>query len=105
MGISGLADATAIELEAQAQGTTGVVNLALEVPSGVVLRSASGDWTSCEQDDEVISCTARSTSGRWAGTIITGWADDASGSVTAEVRATYGNGRRVRASASAAWPP
>jgi hypothetical protein len=105
MGISGPADATTIDVDAQARGTTGAVSLTVRVPSGVTLRSASGDWSSCEQDGDLISCTARSSSGRWAGTIVTGWADDVSGQVTAEVSATYRNGGRVNASASAGWPP
>lgn len=105
MGISGPADATTIEVDAHAQGTTGAVRLLLRVPSGVVLRSASGDWSSCDQDGDLISCTATSTSGRWVGTIVTEWGDDASGTVTAEVEATYRNGGWVNASASATWPP
>ncbi|KRF25949.1 RNA polymerase sigma factor [Phycicoccus sp. Soil803] len=105
MRISGPADATSIEVDAQAQGTTGAVRLTLRVPSGVVLRRASGDWGSCEQSGDLISCTAGSASGRWSGIIVTRWDDDASGRVTAEVDATYRNGGRVNASASASWPP
>ena len=105
MGISGPRDATEIEVDAQAQGTTGAVRLTLRVPPGVELRSGSGDWSSCAQSGEVVSCPATSASGRWAGTIITGWADGASGTVTVEVGATYRNGGHVNASASASWPP
>ncbi|GAA2157803.1 hypothetical protein GCM10009845_01860 [Pedococcus bigeumensis] len=105
MGISGPVDATRIGVDAQAQGTTQAARLTLGVPAGVQLRSASGDWRSCTQSGAVISCTATSGAGRWAGTIVTAWAEDASGPVTVEVGATYRNGGQVSASASAMWPP
>lgn len=105
MAISGSPAATAISVEAQSQGTTGAVQLVLRVPTGVTLRSASGDWSSCEQRGGVITCVARSTTGRWAGTIVTSWAAGASGRVTAEVGTTYQNGGYGSAAASATWPP
>ena len=105
MGISGPSDTTGIAVDAQAQGTTGVLRLTLTVPSGVTLRRASGDWSSCEQSGGLITCTARSTTGRWAGIILTRWADGSVGRVTAEVRSTYRHGGAVTASASATWPP
>jgi hypothetical protein len=105
MGISGPADATAIEVDAQAHGTTGTVRLTLTVPPGVTLRRASGDWESCEQDGTLISCTATSTTGRWTGIVRTRWADGATGTVAVEVGATYRSGGHVNASAAATWPP
>ena len=105
MGIAGTADATRIDVHAESRGTTGVLQLTLRVPAGVTLDSASGDWRSCEQSGELITCTARSTTGRWSGTVVTSWADDAIGRVTAEVGTTYRSGGDVTAAATASWPP
>ena len=92
-------------MHADSRGTTGALQLTLRVPAGVTLDSASGDWRSCEQSGELITCTARSTTGRWSGTsVVTSWADDATGPVTAEVGTTYRSGGDVTASATANWP-
>lgn len=105
MRITGPPGATAIDVNAQSQGTTGPLRLTLRVPAGVTLRSASGDWRSCTQSGGVISCTARSARGRWSGTILTSWSGRASGRVTVEVGTSYANGGHASASASATWPP
>jgi RNA polymerase sigma factor (sigma-70 family) len=105
MAISGSPTATAISVEAQSRGSTGALQLILHVPVGVSFVSASGDWTSCAQRGDDITCAAGSTSGRWSGTILTSWAADASGTVTAAVGTTYQDGGHGSASASASWPP
>ena len=105
LAISGTPDATTIGVDARSEGTTGDVQLSVSVPAGVTLRSASGDWTGCRQSGGLITCTARSATGRWSGTLVTEWAEGATGRVTAEVDATYRNGGHVTASAGANWPP
>ena len=105
MRITGTPHATAIDVSAQSQGTTGPLRLTLRVPAGVTFRSASGDWRSCTQSGGVISCTAKSARGRWSGTIVTRWSGRASGRVTVEVGTSYADGGQASASASATWPP
>jgi RNA polymerase sigma factor (sigma-70 family) len=105
LAISGAREATTIGVDARAEGTAGEVQLTVTVPAGVSLLSASGDWSGCRQSGDVISCTAASGTGRWSGTLVTGWADGATGRVTAEVAATYRSGGHATASAGANWPP
>lgn len=105
MSISGPPDTTTIGVEATTGASTRTMQLTMQVPVGVTLRSASGDWRSCTQRGQVITCTARSTTGRWAGSIVTDWQPDASGTVTVQVRTAEGSEAQGSAAASASWPP
>jgi hypothetical protein len=105
LAISGTPDATTIGVDARSEGTTGDLELTVSVPAGVTLRGATGDWTGCRQSGRFITCSARSGTGHWSGTLVTEWADGAAGRVTAEVDATYRSGGHVTASAGANWPP
>ena len=93
-------------VSASAQGVAGPVQLTLQLPAGVTLTSANGDWGSCAQDQDVVTCTAKaSASGRWSGTVRTSWTADARGRVRATVAGTYGNGSPAAGSVGTTWPP
>ena len=106
LGIGGARSDTAIVVTASAEGVVGPLKLLLEVPTGVTLTQASGDWTSCTQSQTTISCAAANAQDvTWTGTIHTAWTAAAGGLVRATVQGTYANGSPAKGSIEATWPP
>jgi hypothetical protein len=106
LAITGAKADTTIAVRAAVQGTTGPLRLTVEVPAGVTLVGAEGDWSPCTQGAGGISCTGpEGTAGRWFGTIHTAWADSAKGRVRATVAGTYANGSAATGSVGTSWPP
>jgi len=106
LGLAGPRSDTSLAVSASAQGVAGPVRLTLQLPTGVTLTSATGDWGSCVQHQDVVTCTARAAaSGRWSGTVHTSWTADAQGRVRATVSGTYGNGSPASGSVGTTWPP
>jgi hypothetical protein len=106
LAIGGTQDDTALDVAAAVQGAVGTLHLTIQVPVGVSLVAAAGDWRSCTQSGASISCTASDAeAGRWAGTIRTAWTAGAQGSVRATVDGTYANGSPARGSVETTWPP
>lgn len=104
--IAGPRSATSIGLSAAAQGIKGPLRLTLQLPDGVALVRGAGDWNSCAQTQNVVTCTAgATTTGRWSGTVDTVWAADAQGRVRATVEGTYSNGSPAVGSVGTTWPP
>lgn len=104
--IAGARADTAIDVTASVEGVVGPLKLILEVPTGVTLTNASGDWTSCSQSQTTISCAAANAQGvAWTGTIHTAWTTTASGLIHATVEGTYANGSPATGSIGTTWPP
>ena len=97
---------TSMSVSASAQGVAGPVRLTLQLPDGVTLTGANGDWVSCGQDQDVVTCTGEeAVSGRWSGTVHTTWSAHAQGRVRATVAGTYANGSPAAGSVGTTWPP
>jgi RNA polymerase sigma factor (sigma-70 family) len=106
LAIAGPRADTALTVTAAAQGVKGPLRLTIQVPAGVTLSGATGDWSSCTQSQGVITCTVSDgAAGRWVGTIHTVWADTAQGPVRATVSGTYANGSPATGSVGTTWPP
>ena len=106
LSIAGQPSDTGVAVEASAKGTVGSLRLTLQVPPGVTLLAGGGDWGSCSQAGDRITCTSAHTdSERWSGTIHTDWAPGANGTVSATVQGKYANGSSATGSVSATWPP
>jgi RNA polymerase sigma factor (sigma-70 family) len=106
LSFAGPRSSTSIAVSAAAQGIAGPVRLTLQLPDGVTLTGASGDWGSCTQGPTAVTCTAdAAATGRWSGTIRTVWAPDARGRVRATVQGTYANGSPAVGSVGTTWPP
>ncbi|WP_457256366.1 sigma-70 family RNA polymerase sigma factor [Pedococcus sp. P5_B7] len=106
LGITGPRSDTSIEVSAAAQGIDGPLRLTLQLPGGVTVAAAAGDWGSCAQSQAVVTCTASAASdGRWSGVIHTVWAADAQGLVRATVEGRYVNGSPATGTVGTTWPP
>ena len=106
LGLGGPAADTALAVAANVVGTVGNLRLTLQVPVGVTLTGTNGDWSSCSQAGDTITCTSpHAASGRWGGTIHTAWATGARGLVSATVQGTYANGAPASGSVATTWPP
>lgn len=106
LGISGSRSATAIDLSAAAQGIDGPLRLTLQLPDGVTLSRAVGDWQGCSQSQSVVTCTTGAADAqRWTGTLHTAWSADAQGRVRATVGGAYANGSPAIGSVGTTWPP
>lgn len=106
LAIAGSRADTTLDVTAAAQGIRGPVRLTIQVPDGVTLSGATGDWSNCTQGNGLISCTVNDgAAGRWVGAIHTVWADTARGRVRATVAGTYANGSPATGSVGTTWPP
>ncbi|KRF29194.1 RNA polymerase sigma factor [Phycicoccus sp. Soil802] len=106
LALAGPRSDTSIGVSASAQGVEGPVRLTLQLPGGVTMAGVGGDWGSCTQNQDVVTCTAGPASdGRWSGTIHTVWAADARGQVRATVEGTYANGSPATGTVGTTWPP
>ena len=106
LSLSGPRSDTAINVAAAAKGIDGPLRLTVQLPTGVTLLGAAGDWRSCTQSQGLVTCTAPAAAGgRWSGTIDTVWAVDAQGRVSATVEGTYDNGSPAAGSVGTTWPP
>lgn len=106
LAIGGARTDTATTIRASVEGVVGPPTLVLEVPTGVTLTHATGDWTSCTQSQTSIRCAAANTQDvTWSGTVHTTWTAAARGLVRATVEGTYGNGSPAQGSIEATWPP
>ena len=96
---------TSATVTARAQGIVGFLSLTIEVPEGVALLSAVGDWEGCRQSLGVITCHTRDAGAdEWKGTIHTVWRPGVHGGVTASVAGTYANGSAARGGVGTSWP-
>ena len=106
LSLAGPAADTVVAIAAKVVGTVGTVRLTLQVPAGVTLTSATGDWRSCSQAGDTITCTSpHAQSGRWEGTVHTAWTTGARGLVSATVQGKYANGSPASGSVATTWPP
>jgi len=106
LGIRGAPADTAIDVTASVEGVVGQMKLVVEVPAGVTLTQASGDWTSCTQSGTTITCVAAGAQdATWSGSLHTAWTAAAHGVVRATVTGTYANGSPAHGSIQATWPP
>jgi RNA polymerase sigma factor (sigma-70 family) len=89
-----------------ASGTVGDVRLSLTVPTGVALDSSSGDWDTCHQSGDVITCTAaHQVDGTWVGQVQTVWSPGITGTATAVATGTYQDGSAASVDTATTWPP
>jgi RNA polymerase sigma factor (sigma-70 family) len=97
---------TSMAVSASAQGIAGPVRLTLQLPDGVTLTDVTGDWGSCAQHQDVVTCAGEpAAAGRWSGTVHTTWTANAQGRVRATVAGRYANGSAAAGSVGTTWPP